>query len=147
VARHVDLAEVLLVEHADECTLRVVHPRVVGAREASRGAGAALDELGPAVAAHVDERAQHAVAVAHQQHGCAHHLERLVRVGFTQLGAEAEHQRQAPEDAVHLELPARGVVVVARRHTHDVVLERHRPVDAVGDVASRQGDELFTTHD
>ena len=98
------------------------------------------------MAAHVDERPHFSVVATHQQHGCAHHVERFVAVGFAQLATEPQHQRYAAEDAIHLELPTIGVEVVARWDSLHVGIERHRALFAVADIASCSLNQFFAAH-
>ena len=113
VAGAVEFAEVALVEHAREVALEVVGPGVVVAAEDARVARLRLlHHVVAAVAAHVDEGAGHAVVGARDEHGHARHLDGAVGARLAQLRGEGEGQRQPPEDAVHLDLPAVGIVVV-----------------------------------
>ena len=146
-AAHVDVAEVGLVEDAHQLPAGVVRPRVIRTGEASCRAAALLHHLCATVAAHVDERAQHTVVAAHEQHGRTHHVERAVTVGLAQFAAETEHQRQAPEHPVHLGLPPLRVVVVGGRYALDVVVERHGARLGVPNGPLGHRDELFSAHD
>ena len=143
----VDFAEVALVEDRDELALQVVGPGVVVAAEDVGLAGLGLrDDVVAAMAAHVDESARFAVGGASDEHRDTGDLDRLVGAGLAQLGGEGQGERQAPEDAVDLDLPALGVVVERGGDLVDLVGEVDAVVLEVLHLAAAHLHQLLSGH-
>ncbi|MCY1241162.1 hypothetical protein D9M72_540510 [compost metagenome] len=112
-ARHV-----LGVAHMDQLAVQAERPGVVGAGDHVLGlAGAIRKQLMGAVRADVVERAQHAVAAAHDEHVLAGHLHRGVLVVLGHLALVHHAHPAAREDRLLLLLEdfLRGVVVGRQR--------------------------------
>src|SRR6185369_7107395 len=108
-----EVLEVLGVLGADEVAFEVVDPRVVRALEPNGLAAGLLDDGRAAMATHVVERAQRAVAAAGDDQRLVADLRKEVRAALGGVLLAADDHPVASEPDLALEVVDRGVVVRA----------------------------------
>ena len=142
----VEVAEVLRVEHADEATLVVVAPTVVGAGVAAGRPDPLGGDDRAAVAAHVEERPQLAVGATGDEVRRAEHLAGEIGVRLGELARGSDDERESAEHAVHLDPPPVLVDVVRDRDLLDPRGLPLRPLRTVRERPPRHLHQLLSGH-
>jgi hypothetical protein len=140
--------EAALVGNADHLARQIVGPRMIGAREGARRA-VALRHLGAAMPAHVEKRAQLAVAPAHDEDRHAGLIVGAEGAGRGPQRGEAHQDRMLPEQDLLLagemlrirvdrRVVAPGCIGQARGLAVDVVQQPLHEVDLLLPVHRRR---------
>src|ERR1700722_19215838 len=89
---------------ANEPSVELVSPLVIGTDELHAPAMAVGTDLRPAVATGIVKAANEPVAAAYDQHRTSTHGDRSVRAGFGQFRLESDHQPRTAENSGDVEV-------------------------------------------